>query len=473
MPRKKGNKNNAKIILTDEQDTTIDDNLVSKHLNDFFVNIGGPNGPMNPIADTDPTTQDYAQTNLSDDFFSPEPIIRMEVRALVDKINCSKSSGITTLSSKLLKDSFQVLDNKLTFLFNFSIREAIFPDKWKNALVIPIPKTGNSRKAENYRPISLLPLPGFFLEKLIHTQLSFYLEENELLSNSQFGFRKQRSTAHAVSQLLIQIYTNINKSTTTVAIYIDFSKAFNCVQHPTLLNKLKKLNLDPNLIRWVASYLENHTQRTLANNVHLDCQPVLQGVPKGSVLGPLLYIIYSNDIADRIQNSGFAFYADDTVLCSKKKSLQQSAIDLQKDLDNLSNWCVDNDIYINTAKAQSMFFGSIAKLGGLDLPIFTIGDTPLERAKTYTYLGIKLDEQLSLEPHANSLIQKVSNKIYQLTKITAYITKKAALLIYKNMILPILEYFFFFFFYYSRLHNTICSSSRHSINVIEIYIECV
>ena len=359
---------------------------------------------------------------------------------LVQKINISKSSGITQISSRLLRDSFQILSDKLTHLFNLSIATAVFPDQWKKALVIPIPKTGNLNKADNYRPISLLPLPGKILEKLVHTQLSTCMEENSLLSDNQFGFRKQRSTSHAISQLLNQIYSNMNKSIVTTAVYIDFSKAFNCVQHTTLINKLKQLDITQGTLNWLVSYLQCREQRTLVNGTYSAYLPVPQGVPQGSVLGPLLYIIYSNDIINRIKNSGYTFYADDIVLYSKKKCTVQAGRDLQKDLDSLSDWCVDNEIYMNTTKTKVMFFGSKAKLNSAPLPTFTVGGEVLQRAKTYTYLGLTLDEQLSLDTHACSLIKRVSNKIYQLTKIRPFVTKKAALLIYKNMILPILEY---------------------------------
>ena len=158
------------------------------------------------------------------------------------------------------------------------------------------------------------------------------------------------------------------------------------------------------------------------------------------MLGPLLYVIYSNDIADEIKNSGFAFYADDTVLYSTRKSISQAGIDIQVDLDRLTDWCNRNKIYVNTDKTKVMFFGSRVKLVTSTLPTFSINGRSIQRAKTYTYLGIKLDEQLSMETHANSVIQKVSNKIYQLTRIRSFISKRAATLIYKNMILPIPEY---------------------------------
>ena len=126
------------------------------------------------------------------------------------------------------------------------------------------------------------------------------------------------------------------------------------------MNKLSEFNISPDAISWISSYLQGRTQRSLVNNSYSSFLPVTQGVPQGSVLGPLLYIVYSNDIARKIKNNGFTFYADDTVLYSKKKSLAQAGLDLQQDLDNLSDWCNDNQIFINPTKTKAMFFGNKA-----------------------------------------------------------------------------------------------------------------
>ena len=454
MPNKKGAKNFSKITINDVPDSQND--TLADHLNTFFANIGNTAETQTSPDKTEHTNSPLKNQKQDLDLNTPsqdnEPLLtnsqdftsfsKFEVEMLVRKINIffSKSSGIDLLSSRLLKDSFQAISEKLTYLYNFSIKTNIFPAQWKQALVIPIPKAGDLTKKENYRPISLLPLPGKILEKLVHTQLTSFLEDNAVLSDNQFGFRKQRSTAHAISTLLNQIYTNINRSVITAAVYIDFSKAFNCVQHSILLEKLKKLNLHQNIIQWISSYLTDREQRTLVNNTLSSSLSVRQGVPQGSVLGPLFYIIYSNDIEDNIKNSGFAFYADDTVIFSKKKDLAQAETDLQTDLDSITKWCNTNKIYINSAKTKAMFFGSKAKIASIKLPSFNINDQDIQRVKTYTYLGIKLDEQLSMETQAKNLVKKVSNKIYQLTRIRSFITKKAAILIYKNMILPILEY---------------------------------
>ena len=464
IPSKKGVTNHPKITITNKDEELVADGLVANFMNAYFAGLGNNNNKQNntnkdppPFSpshssqtdlstppDADPTTEGNVNSTVDDtddtEYFHFSQIINVEVESLVNRINISKSSGIHQLSSKLLKDSFKVLIDKLTYLFNLSITTTTFPVQWKKALVIPIPKTPNPHTVENFRPISLLPLPGKILEKLIHKQLSYHLEDHDYLSDSQFGFRKQRSTTHAVSQLLNQIYTNINRSVITAAVYIDFSKAFNCVQHSTLLKKLMEYRIGQEAISWLESYLESREQRTLVNNDYSQWLPVPQGVPQGSVLGPLLYIIYSNDIAQKIKNSGFTFYADDTVLYSKKKSITQAGTDLQEDLNSLNVWCLENDIFINSSKTKSMFFGSRAKIESMGMPKLYIDGTLIDRTKTYTYLGIKLDEQLSLETHANIIIKRVTNKIYQLTKMRPFLTKKAALLTYKNMILPILEF---------------------------------
>ena len=274
-------------------------------MNEFFANIGNKipkaskdNNPR-PSPEVTKLPNDSNSNNLDVEKMDIVPISRQEVEALIRKINISKSSGIELLSSRILKDSFLVLSDKLTYLFDLSIQSSTFPSQLKKALVIPIPKLGNPNKKENYRPISLLPLSGKILEKLIHSQLSYFIEENNLLTDNQFGFRKQQSTSHAISQVLHQIYSNMNKSTITAAVYINFSKAFNCVQHSTLLCKLGKMNLSPNTTQWIASYLEGREQRTLVNGTYSTFLPVNQGVPQGSVLGPLFYIIYSNDIIEK------------------------------------------------------------------------------------------------------------------------------------------------------------------------------
>ena len=219
-----------------------------------------------------------------------------EVFKLVKDINVSKSSGLHNISSFIVKEAFAVLVEEVTHLFNLSISSSKFPKAWKDALVIPIPKSGDLSKVQNFRPISLLPLPGKLLEKLVHKHLSDYIESEALLINVQHGFRKNHSTVHAVAQFTDYVNTKRDLGMPTLAMYVDFRKAFDCVKYSVLLKKLADLGLSQGTLEWIRSSLSDRRQRVLANSHLSSLQSIKQGVPQGSVLGPLFYIIYANDL---------------------------------------------------------------------------------------------------------------------------------------------------------------------------------
>ena len=223
------------------------------------------------------------------------------------RLNTNKSSGMPDISAAIVKISLKTLNAEFTHLLNTSLATNKFPDDWKKATVTPIPKKGNLQLVNNYRPISLLPVPGKIMEKLVHTQLVDYNENNQLLSDHQYGFRRNRLTLHAVTQVVNHVSLNLNKKINTVAIFIDFKKAFDCLQFPVLIEKLVKLNLHHNTVAWLKDYLTERTQNTIAINICSPTAEITQGVPHGSILGPLLYIIYANDIQDIITKSKFAF----------------------------------------------------------------------------------------------------------------------------------------------------------------------
>ena len=171
-----------------------------------------------------------------------------------------------------------------------------------------------------------------------------------------------RSTVHSAAQLINYVNKKLDSKVPTLAVYVDFRKAFDCVQHPVLLGKLADLNLDDSVISWVDSYLSNRQQRVLANETFFPFLPVSQGVPQGSVLGPLFYIIYANDISRIVKNCGIALYADDTVLYTVNKNFHTSITLMQDDIDALSVWCENNGIRANTDKTKVMVFRSKCNL---------------------------------------------------------------------------------------------------------------
>ena len=355
-------------------------------------------------------------------------------------INTVKSSALNNISSNIVKLVVPVLADQFAHLFNCSIEQSIFPQKWKEATVVPIPKPGDRTQISNYRPISLLPLPGKILEKIIHSQLSSQLESAHVLSECQHGFRKRHSTSHAFYQLINQIYTNNDKGFPTLAVFIDFKKAFDCVQHKQLLNKIKSLNTGQKLVNWSTDYLDNRKQKVLANNELSSVQTITNGVPQGSILSPLYYIIYANDIPHIISQSEVIQYADDTVLLSNNPNYDQACLEIQAGLSQLENWCSLNGISVNPKKSKAMLFGTNNQLARCKSKQIYIDNCEIEYVSTYTYLGMLLDKSLSLENHLQKVIQRTTAKMVELRKMRRFLNTQAALMVYKSMILPIIEY---------------------------------
>ena len=414
-------------------------NIVAEHktadfINDFFINIGNAKSMRN--SRPTPASQVFVQPGLD----ILDPFTEGEVFKIVNSICTTKSSGLENVSSGVIKAAFSALISPLTHLYNLSLSTCLFPDKWKEARVVPIPKGGDTSQVTNLRPISLLPIPGKILEKLIHTKISEYLENNNLLSPYQHGFRKDHSTMAAIHQLVDTIGHNMDNRIPTLVTFIDFRKAFDCVQHDILLTKLSKFGLDQMTLQWVASYLKQRKQKVLANNMCSEQAIIKQGVPQGSILGPLLYLLYANDLASVIKNCGFSFYADDTVLYSHNANFNIAKRNMNRNLRALNDWFTQNCIAMNVTKTKYMLFGSRMSLAKIKPFALKIDNQAIERVYKYTYLGVILDPILNYDKQISATVARVSGKVKQLRRVREFLNTQAALLVYKNMILPILEY---------------------------------
>ena len=438
-------KQDRQDILLKDGDRKVEKEDVAGFINDFFINVGNVSptegADISIVEETvDQTWNDNVSVGDSPEINEFRRISKSEVHRVVKDINVSKSSGLTNISSFIIKEAFLAILPEVTHLFNLSLETSTFPVEWRKAMVVPIPKTGDLTSVQNYRPISLLPLPGKILEKLVHFQLTDYLEKNSLLAEIQHGFRSNHSTIHSVAQFTNYISTKQDIGLPTLATYIDFKKAFDCVQHPTLLKKLKRLNFGDKIVGWVESYLSSRLQRVYANDVYSTYLTVSQGVPQGSVLGPLFYIIYANDLVDTIKHCKVALYADDTVLYIANSNFDLSVSRMQKDIDSISAWCNTNGIFVNTGKSKVMTLGSKYALKRIPAFQINLGGVPLQNVSTYKYLGITIDCNLNYNLHVNKIVATVSNKLKQFQRMRSFLNVRAALLVYKSMMLPILEY---------------------------------
>ena len=277
-------KTNSDILLKDGN-ARLDREEVATFINDYFINVGKLSTNKDTL--TSPPVRQVPQEVMEESTpCSMTEVSESEVYRVIRSINTSKSSGLEHISSYAIKIAFETLKPEVTFMYNLSINTAQFRNSWKKALVVPIPKKGNLTKVQSFRPISLLPLPGKIMEKLVHHQVVHHLEDNSLLAKEQHGFRKAHSTVHAIAQLTDHVNKKFDAKLPTLAVFIDFKKAFDCVQHPILLDKLGNMNLDKSVTNWVKSYLMERQQRVYANESYSPYQTITQGV-QGSVLGPL------------------------------------------------------------------------------------------------------------------------------------------------------------------------------------------
>ena len=249
----------------------------------------------------------------------------------------------------------------------------------------------------NYRLISLLPIPGKILEKIIHQVISNHLEANDLLTKFQVGFRKGYSTTSSIVSLTNDIFKGINNQKVTVAVFVDLAKAFNTVNHVILLVKLIKLGITGTLLSWCRSYLSNRPQHTIANNMLSNPELVPCGVPQGSILGPLFFLVYKNDLVSILKSVPVQMYADDTVLYVSGKDGNTAAKTLQVGLNKLSDWCKANKLSLNAKTTKQMNFGTrqqIKKARGINLHI---EGKVMRKVPSFKYLGLVLDPTLSFK----------------------------------------------------------------------------
>ena len=358
---------------------------------------------------------------------------------LVKNIVISKSCAIEGLSTRILKDAFLVLTLELTYLYNICLKLGIFPKTWCISMVTPIPKTKvKSTKAGDWRPISQISLPGKLLEKIVHTQLYNYLQLNNKLCDRQFGFRKGLSTSLPIYEVLRELYANWNEKCYSGCAFIDFSRAFDSINHKILFEKLRLYGVRDNSLKFFQMYMENRRQKTCVNGYTSQEAQVTCGTAQGSILGPLIFILYINDIFKSINTTGKIYmYADDTLIVTKSNDIQNVTSEIQDALEKMFNWCNANKLSINLSKTKHMTI--LHTKPDLE-PTVHVNNKCISTVKSYEYLGMILDYRLTMNDHIDNMWKKANTKVGILSRIRRFISQKTAINIYKCMIRPHLDY---------------------------------
>ena len=319
----------------------------------------------------------------------------------------------------MIKMCDESLVRPVSIISRNSLNSCIYPSTWKKANVIPVHKKDDKQCVNNHRPLSLLPVFGKIFEKLILNEIYSFLDSEKLLNTNQSGFRPSDS---CVNQLLIithEIFSSFdcNPSLEVRSIFLDISKAFDKVWHEGLLYKLKSFGISGNLLNLIKHYLTNRFQRVLLNGQCSNWQSVLAVVPQGSILGPLFFLIYVNEMPDGLK-SNVKLFADDTSLFSVIKNKEESASDLTKDLDTISIWAYKWKMSFNLdpkKHAQEILFSR--KNSNITSPIIYFNNVQVQRANQQKHLGIILDDKLNFKCNIDKVLTKTCKGIAVIKKL--------------------------------------------------------
>lgn len=418
-----------------------DKSEIAQHFCSFFTNIAGTLKSKSIMFTNfvwGAPKYTAAKTRLK---FKLNPVTVNEVFVLLKGLRRKKAAGPDNLPPGFLKDIAVQIAAPLTHVINTSIRTGIVPNGFKVGKITPVYKSGPRNILDNYRPITVLPVCSKIFEKCIYKQLMQFLETNNLLSCQQFGFRSGRNTEIAVTIFVDEIRKNMNNGMFTGAVFIDLSKAFDTLSHSQILTNLAAVGVHDIEQSLFADYLFNRSQMVSFDGICSQYQSINCGVPQGSILGPLLFLIAYDGVGEVLQNCNLLMYADDTVLFTAAKTPAEIEKLLTEDFTRVADWLEANELIVNMkqGKTEAMLFGTKQRLKGNKIDVkyrhYVVSTT-----KSYKYLGVYLDESVTLQDHLSKTYKKVCGRLYLLKRLRGKMTQKAALTIYQTMIIPLLTY---------------------------------
>ena len=378
-----------------------------------------------------------ANTILSHPPMPPINITVTGVEKLLNGLNPHKAAGPDELSPKILKELHSELAPVLTKIFNQSLKTGIVPDDWKHAVIAPVFKKGPKSKPSNYRPISLTCIASKLLEHILVSNIMSYFDQHNILSPKQHGFRSKHSCETQLLGFTQEISDNLEAGKQTDVIVMDFSKAFDKVDHHKLVHKLRVLGVDNKVTTWVKSFLSGRSQQVLVDGETSNRLPVLSGVPQGSVLGPCLFLAYINDLPDSIKSRARLF-ADDTIVYLTIKS-NTCAEKLQHDLHCLEKWEKEWSMEFNPDKCEVLRISR--KRTPINYP-YTLHNIELKSSVNSKYLGVTVNQNLSWTNHINNVTAKANNTLRFVKRNVKTENKQIKELAYKTYVRPQVDYCF-------------------------------
>ena len=416
--------------------TVVSDNdVIADKFCDFFSNIAS--NLQNEIPNSNRDPMDYMGCpNVNSIYLKPVDV--NEVNVIISNLKNS-SYGLNVIPTKIFKSVCGVMSPIICNLINKSFSLGIFPQSLKLATITPVYKSGDCLDVNNYRPISILPMLSKVFEKCISVRINNFLDKYNVINADQFGFQKGKNTAVAISNFVENVYNELNLKNHVFSVFIDYRKAFDTVSHSILISKLFRYGIRGIPLNLMSSYLSNREQLVKIGNSKSRVRTVTCGVPQGSVLGPLLFLLYINDLPLVSNSSKFTLFADDTAVSCSNTDYDVAVGTTNEQIALIYDWTISNKLSLNASKTYALLFTNRMHDACTPL-ILHINDIPVLLSDHVRYLGINIDCKLDFSLHIKFICSKLSKSCGILYRLSGVVPQKILLTLYYSLVYPFILY---------------------------------
>ena len=412
------------------EDLVCDDEGKAEVFNNFFAS-------SSDVDDSNAPKPDHKC--VSDQKLEKVVIQVKDISDLLKSLDVSKATGPDQVSQVMLKKAGDVIAPHLTKLFNLSLEKGIFPSSWKKANVTPIHKKNDNAIVDNYRPVSLLSCVGKLFERAVFKYVFNFLRDTNAISLKQSGFIPGDSTTYQLAHLYHIFCRAINDHKTVRIAFCDISKAFDRVWHTGLIAKLSRVGIGGDLLKWFKNYLTNREQRVVINGQTSEWLPIKAGVPQGSVLGPLLFLVFINDLTFHVQSTEVRLFADDTILYVIADDPADSVENLNRDLQNIKTWADQWLVKFSPSKTKSLTLRKKSK-DNVAPPPLIFGDTEVDEVTSHKHLGVTISSDLSWGTHIDNIVSSAGKCLDILNALKFILDRNTLERVYQSFVRSKLEY---------------------------------